>query len=66
MFNNDDPTVTVCSNLKHSFPVKDYIVMANRTVADLFMRILWESRAHFFNTVRLLSEWFQKSLTKSI
>lgn len=56
MFNNDDPTVTVCSNLKHSFPVKDYIVMASRTVADLFMRILSESRAHFFNTVRLLSE----------
>lgn len=66
MFNNDDPTVTVCCNRKHSFPVKDYIVMASRTIADLFRRIVSGSRIHFFNTAclslreRIISKKFDK------
>lgn len=49
MFNNDDPTVTVCSNRKHSFLAKIYIVMANNTIASLF-RILSQDIITYFST----------------
>lgn len=62
MLNNDDPTVTVCSNQKHSFPVKNYIKMANHMVVDLFKRIiiLLENRIYFFNIVERISNNFDK------
>lgn len=60
MLNNDDPTVTVCSNRKHSFPVKNYIKMANRMVVDLFKRILLGNCIYFFNIVERISNKFDK------
>lgn len=62
MFNNNDSTVTVCPNRKHSFPAKDYIiVIANNTVASLFRMLpRWIT---YFSALR---EFLARTLSKKI
>lgn len=64
MFNNDDPTVTVCPNRKHAFPAKDYIVIASNTVASLF-RMLLRCNYIFFSTMYFFHEFFLRSSRRS-